>query len=234
MPCDLSIILPTYNERDHIVELLHSICRIVEPLTPSFEIVVVDDDSPDGTAEEAARVDECRVRVVRRRGERGLAGAVRCGIEHSAGHTLLIMDADFNHRPEDIPRLFTRLASADVVVGSRYVRGGGMHGPRWRKWSSWLMNLLVRRGTGSRVRDNTSGFLCFERSVLRNLDCDMIFLGYGDYCIRLLHEFQVHGRRIAEVPVVYGTRKSGISKTSFLRHSGQYVRTVQQIRGHSR
>jgi len=233
MSCQLSVILPTYNECDHIAELLTSICRSLKTVTTSFEVIVVDDDSPDGTAEKAAQVGESQVQVLVRHGERGLAGAVRYGIERSTGDALLIMDADFNHRPEDIPRLLAALDTAEVVVGSRYVRGGGMHGPRWRYWSSWLLNMWIRLWAGSRIRDNTSGFFCIKQSILRNLDYDLVFIGYGDYCMRLLHECQRHGWRIAEVPVVYSTRKSGISKTRFLKYSWQYLRTVQQLRERS-
>jgi len=230
MPCDLSVILPTYDEGNHIGELLRAISRVLAPTVPSFEVIVVDDSSPDGTAREAARANEGHVRVLVRQGDRGLAAAILHGIENSAGHTLVFMDADFNHDPEDIPRLLAAVATAEVAVGSRYVPGGAMKGLRWRCWSSSLMNLLIRLGTGSSIRDNTSGFLCFKRSLLHSLDCDKIFIGYGDYCIRFLDQCQMQALSIVEVPVVYGTRRSGTSKTRFLKYSWQYLRAVQQLR----
>lgn len=230
MPCDLSVILPTYDEGKHIVELLRAISRVLAPTVPSFEVIVVDDNSPDGTAGEATRAAEGHVRVLVRQGDRGLAAAILHGIQNSRGHTLVIMDADFNHDPVDIPRLLAAVATAEVAVGSRHVHGGGMSGPRWRYWSSSLMNLLVRLWTGSSIRDNTSGFLCFSRSLLSSLDCDNIFVGYGDYCIRFLDQCQMQALSVVEVPVVYGTRRSGTSKTSYLKYSWQYVRAVQRIR----
>jgi len=155
---------------------------------------------------------------------------VRYGIEHSAGRTLVIMDADFNHRPEDIPRLLAALDTADVVVGSRYVPEGGMPDSRWRYASSWLLNVWIQWRTGSRIHDHTSGFLVLGRTLLRHLDLEATFVGYGDYCIRLLHQFQKHECHIAEVPVVYGLRKSGVSKTRLLGYVPRYLRTVEQIR----
>jgi len=233
-PTGLSIVLPTYNERGHIRALLTAIASVMDQALVPFEVVVVDDASPDRTADEAAAVADARVRVLVRHRERGLATALRHGIEHSQGRALLLMDADFNHQPADIPRLYSALQAADIVVGSRVLPGGGMQGPPWRFWSSWLVNAVIRAAGGSRVRDNTSGFLCFTRDVLAGLDADKLFIGYGDYCIRLLHACQSRGLRIVEVPVVYGRRRSGGSKTRFLWYAWQCLRTVREIRAPAR
>ncbi len=228
--CDLSVILPTYNERDHIAELVSTLCNVIEPACPSFEILLVDDSSPDGTADEVRGIGDPRVNVHVRVTDRGLAKAVRYGLEHSRGRFLVAMDADFNHRPGDVPRLFAAAQRADVAVGSRYVRGGGMEGPTWRYWGSWLINRWIQLRLGSRVRDNTSGFLCFSRDVLQSLDAERIFYGYGDYAIRFLYLAQQKGWRVAEVPVVYSVRKSGASKTRFVHYLGQYLQVIEDIR----
>jgi dolichol-phosphate mannosyltransferase len=233
-PTDLSIVLPTYNERGHIRTLLVAIAGVLDQAQVHFEVLVVDDASPDGTAAEATAVPDPRVRVLVRQRDRGLATALRHGIEHSRGRALLLMDADFNHQPADIPRLYSTLQAADIVVGSRFLPRGGMQGPAWRYWSSWLVNAMIRAASGSRVRDNTSGFLCLKRDVMAGLDADAIFVGYGDYCIRVLHACQRRGLHIVEVPVMYGHRGSGGSKTRFLSYAWQCLRTVRDIRERQR
>ena len=231
MAADVSVVLPTYNEEGHIAELVRAVCALVQPCAGSLEIVVVDDASPDGTAMRARSIEGCPVKVVERESERGLASAVRRGIECSRGEVLIVMDADFNHRVEDTPRLLAELDQADVAVGSRFVRGGGMPGSRMRYWGSWLLNTWIALRTESGLHDHTSGFLALGRGVLEDLDFDTVFRGYGDYCIRLLCALRRGGARITEVPVRYGQRKSGESKTRLLPFLMPYLRTTEQIRG---
>lgn len=226
---DLSVVLPTYNERDHIADLVLSVCEVLDS-TCNFEVIVVDDSSPDGTAGEVQRLAEPRVKTYVRNTDRGLGKAIRYGLERTDGHWLAVMDADFNHRPVDLPRLFHAAQCTDIAVGSRFAPGGGMEGPAWRYWGSWLINEWIQLRLGSRVRDNTSGYLCFHRGVLRGLDADRIFFGYGDYAIRLLCLAQRQGWAVAEVPVKYSARKSGSSKTRFIQYLGQYLQVVESIR----
>ncbi len=230
MSSDVSVVLPTYNEGGHIAALIAAICEIVQPATRSLEIVVVDDASPDDTAMSARSVPNCPVNVLVRGGERGLASAIRRGIECSHGQVLVLMDADFNHRVEDIPRLLAALQGKDVAVGSRYVQGGGMPGSLMRWLGSWMLNEWIALRTSSGLHDHTSGFVALRRRTLDSLDRDRVFVGYGDYCMRLLCALRRTGASIIEVPVVYGARRSGESKTRLFHSLGPYLRTTEQLR----
>ncbi|MFB6218002.1 MAG: polyprenol monophosphomannose synthase, partial [Halobacteriaceae archaeon] len=168
----LSVIVPTYNERENIGPLLE---RIDATLDSEYEVVVVDDDSPDGTWEVAREhADEYPVRVVRRREESGLATAVVRGIEEATYDVLVVMDADLQHPPETIPDLLAALEDgADIAVGSRLVEGGGMpdFGPHRRLISygaNLVARILLREVRG--VRDLQSGFFAFRRSVVWGAD----------------------------------------------------------------
>jgi dolichol-phosphate mannosyltransferase len=226
----ISVVLPTFNESLNIHELLREI-RLALGGQDEWEILVVDDASPDGTAAAVAEAgrDDSRIRLLAR-SERGLAGAVRHGCERAIGDVIVVMDSDFNHRPEHIPELLAALPACDLVVGSRYVAGGGMPRSRLRFALSGLYNVAVRSILALPTRDNLSGFLAFRPSLLGVLPADDVFVGYGDYAIRLIQAVHRAGGRIAEVPAVYGTRPYGESKTRFLYHLMTYTRTVLELR----
>ena len=229
-----SVILPTYNERDAIVSILDDLLRVTRAHGLDAEFIVVDDSSPDGTAA-AVRArfgTEATVRV-HVRGERGLAGAIRRGTQLAHGHTLLFMDTDGNHRPSDVPALVNALGDADVVVGSRFRRGaGGMPTSRVRQMCSRLFNQWACWTLGLPVTDCLSGFFAVRRDVLQEADPDAIFLGYGDYAIHLLYWAARRGASIVEVPVTYGARRGGESKTRFLAIFRDYFATVMRLRYH--
>ncbi len=227
-----TVVLPTYNERSNIGSLLREIVAVLGG-EPEWEIVVVDDSSPDGTA---AIVDEIhrgepRVRLIEK-AERGLARAVRVGCEAARSDPIVVMDSDFNHPPALVPHLLAELAGADLVVGSRYVRGGGMRSSCLRYRLSGLYNLWLRALLRLPTHDALSGFLAFRRRLLASVPPERIFLGYGDYCIRFIQAVHRAGGRITEVPVVYGNRPDGESKTRFLYHSLAYTRTVFELLVH--
>jgi dolichol-phosphate mannosyltransferase len=226
-----SIILPTYKERDNIVELVQAIHQHLGAEGFDYEVVVVDDNSPDGTAEavRAAFGDNGRVKLHVRTQERGLATALRYGAEHSAGEVLVFMDTDFNHDPAMIPQLVKFLEYYDVVIGSRFVMRGGMEDPA-RYVFSFVYNLGLRFLFGTRVWDNLSGFFAIYRDKLLELDLDQIFYGYGDYFIRLLVVGWRRGWRMVEVPVFYRLRTHGHSKTQFLGIFGQYTTAILKLR----
>ena len=226
-----SIILPTYNEKDNIVELIQAIFNTLKPDSLDFEIVVVDDNSPDGTAAAVRQNfgDDPRVRLFVRTEGRGLATAIRYGIEHSSGETLVFMDTDFNHDPAIIPQMIKFLEYYDIIIGSRFVMAGGME-DRFRQFSSLVYNYGIRLLFGTPVHDNLSGFFSMYRDKLESMDLDQIYYGYGDYFIRLLMVAHKRGYNMLEIPVFYRLRMHGHSKTQFLSIFTQYSRALLSLR----
>lgn len=227
-PTSLSVILPAYNEAGSIVELINAILRYAPP---DAEVLLVDDDSPDGTARRASEAfrGSDRVRVTVRSRDRGLARSVRAGIEAARSDRVLIMDSDFNHDPRDIPRLIGVAAFADIVIGSRFAPGGNMP-DRARYLGSLVYNLFVRMALRTQVQDNLSGYFVIRRNAVLSLPLDEIFFGFGDYFFRLLHFAQRSGFSIIEVPVVYGTRDSGHPKHSVFKTFFQYTGSLLRFR----
>jgi dolichol-phosphate mannosyltransferase len=228
----ISVVLPTYNEREGIAELVGEVRAVLRAARLDAEVLVVDDASPDGTARHLEEVfrDDPTVRVHVRRNERGLATAIRRGIEESRGGMVVLMDSDGNHDPALIPLMVRCAQDFDVVIGSRYVLGGGMLTSAFRYWASYAFNVVIRVILGLRIHDNLSGFLAFRRTLLEDLDADDIFHGYGDYAIRFLHQVVGRGGRVLEIPTVYRFRKGGESKTRFLTYSGIYLASVLRLR----
>jgi dolichol-phosphate mannosyltransferase len=226
-----SIILPTYKEKDNIVELIQAIFGVLEPHQLDFEVVVVDDNSPDGTAA-AVRQNfghDARVKLFVRTTERGLASAIRYGIEHSSGEIVVSMDTDFNHDPRLLPQMIEFLKYYDLIIGSRFVMAGGME-DRFRQFASLIYNYAIRLLFGTPVHDNLSGFFSIFRDKLVLLDLDQIYYGYGDYFIRLLMVAHKRGYRMLEIPVFYRLRMHGHSKTQFLSTLMQYSQALLALR----
>jgi dolichol-phosphate mannosyltransferase len=229
---NLSVILPTFNERESINSLVAEIVSHLSPTGKSFEILVVDDDSPDGTWEEVSRqwVGDSRVRPLLRKNEKGLATAILHGIRHAAGDKIIVMDTDFNHPPRLIPLLVAITDYFSVASGSRYVIGGGMETSRFRYIGSKLFNKFVHYVLKMQTTDNLSGYFCFRKEVLEGIPLEKIFFGYGDFYIRFLYVMQRRGHPIIEVPVVYKDRMGGLSKTDLKSELFKYFRSVMKIR----
>ena len=223
----LAVVLPTYNERDNIVPLVRELLQIQGA---GLEIVVVDDDSPDGTAAEVKKqfAAERRVRLIVRKEDRGLAKSIRRGIDEASGDAIAVMDTDFNHDPEMLPLMRDMLGYFDIVVGSRFIVGGGMEDV-FRYYCSWLYNLGLRTALGTRVQDNLSGFFAIRRERLDELDLDNIFHGYGDYFFRLLHQATELGMSMIEIPVFYRRRATGESKTHYVKVFTDYTTALYRI-----
>ena len=216
----LSVVVPTYQEAENIVPLCEALLAVLH--TPD-EIIVVDDASLDGTAERARVrfLDEPRVRVMTRATDHGLASAVRSGIDAARGDLVAVMDADFNHEPRRVPALVRQLAGADLVVGSRFVDGGGMDDALRQACSAGFSRVTgALLGTGT--AENLSGFFVARAAFLKALPADRIYYGYGDYFFRLLFYAASRGARILEVPVWYSRRRAGQSKTRFARVGVRY------------
>jgi dolichol-phosphate mannosyltransferase len=227
-----SIILPTYKEKDNIVELIEAIFVALEPCALNYEVVVVDDNSPDGTAAAVCQSfgGDSRVKLLVRTTERGLATAIRYGIEHSDGDIVVSMDTDFNHDPKILPQMIRFLDYGyDIIIGSRFVMAGGME-DRFRQYSSLIYNYVIRFLFRTPVHDNLSGFFSIHREKLEALDLDQIYYGYGDYFIRLLMVAHKRGYKMLEIPVFYRLRRHGHSKTQFLSIFSQYSRALLALR----
>ncbi len=225
-----SIILPTYNEKDNICELIPAIFKALPP-PAEFEVVVVDDNSPDGTAEAVRQNFEAdpRVKLCVRTEDRGLATAIRYGVEHSDGEILVFMDTDFNHDPAILPQMIKFLEYYDIIIGSRFVMAGGME-DRFRQFSSRIYNYAIRLLFGTPIHDNLSGFFSIYREKLMSMDLDQIYYGYGDYFIRLLMVSHKRGYNMLEIPVFYRLRMHGHSKTQFFSIFVKYTRAMITLR----
>jgi len=229
---NLSIILPTYNERDAINALITEIYETLEKKQFAFEIIVVDDNSPDGTYAAVAEKwkGNPRVRPFLREGEKGLATAILHGIRQSEGEKVIVMDTDFNHPPKLIPLLANITDYFEIASCSRYVIGGGMETSRFRYLGSRIFNKFIHYTLKMQTTDNLSGYYCFRKQVLAGLHAENIFFGYGDYYIRFLYVMQRLKHPIIEIPVVYKDRLGGLSKTNLKNEFFRYFRTVLRIK----
>lgn len=228
----ISVILPTYNEKESILLLIREISEILRPESHDFEIVIVDDNSPDGTYNLVQKEFAGNPHVVPllRTTERGLASAILHGIRNASGDTVVVMDTDFNHPPNLIPLMVKITEYFDIAVGSRYVIGGGMETSKFRYLGSKIFNKCIHYSLGVKTTDNLSGFFAFKKRVLEGLNLEAIFYGYGDYFIRFLYVMQKQKRFILEIPVVYKDRKGGLSKTNLKKELLRYSATVIKIR----
>ena len=227
----ISVIMPAFNERGNIAPLVRAIQTALQELP--YEILVVDDQSPDGTAQAVWDLRDPRVRAIVRSADPGYAKSIRCGIENAAGELLIIMDSDFNHDPRSIPLMVQKLSEFDCVSGSRFLAGGRMT-PAWRGGASRLFNAFVRGMTGGKMTDNLFGFFGLRREVLERCSFDEIFSGFGDYGIRLLFSLQRHKARIFEFPAICGKRLAGHGNRRLFQTFCHYTRAVGALAGQGR
>jgi len=213
---DSTIVVPTYNERENIGALLRRILDM-----PRFRVLVVDDGSPDGTAEIVARMarDEPRIELLSRPGKLGLGSAYVAGFQQAlaggAGY-IYEMDADFSHDPRYLPVLLEATETRyDLTIGSRYVRGGGT--TDWgmvRQFISRGGNIYARLILRLPVMDATGGFRCYRRRVLETLDLDSIHSNGYSFQIEMVYRALQAGFQIGEVPIIFPDRRVGRSKMS--------------------
>jgi len=210
------VIIPTYNEKENIQDILSHVLR----LSPAFDVLVVDDNSPDGTAGMVKSVqadNPGRVHLLERAGKQGLGTAYIAGFRWALAQRydfIFEMDADFSHNPDDLVRLFDACAQgADMSVGSRYVKGGQVKDWSWnRVLMSFTASLYVRTVLWLGVRDTTAGFVCYRRHVLEALPLDEIkFVGYA-FQIEMKYRVRLQRFSIAEVPITFVDRLKGKSK----------------------
>jgi dolichol-phosphate mannosyltransferase len=214
------LVLPTYNEAENLERIVRAALPELAKATPDHHILVVDDGSPDGTGEIADRLaaELEPVEVLHRTAKEGLGRAYLAGFERalaSGADLVLEMDADFSHDPKDLPRLIAASSEADLVLGSRYVPGGGV--TDWgffrrmlSRGGSWYARVVL----GVPVRDLTGGFKCFHRRTLEGIDYRNTHAdGYG-FQIEITYRAIKAGFRVKEIPIVFRDREQGTSKMS--------------------
>lgn len=213
----ICILLPTFNERENVAPMVRAIFAAV----PGVHIMVIDDSSPDGTAEVVRGLcgEFDNLRLLLRPRKEGLGKAYLDGfgrvLAESGFEALLTMDADFSHDPGYLPEILAQGATHDIVIGSRYTRGGGVEGWEfWRRMLSGWANFYCRAITGMPLRDCTAGYVFMRTDVLRKMDLSgMRMSGYA-FLMELKYTLWRAGASFAEVPIVFRCRRSGESKIS--------------------
>lgn len=207
------VIIPTYNEADNIGSLLDEILAVA----PDSEVVVVDDDSPDGTwqivldrSKNDNRIHLLHRKEGRGRGMAGIAG-FRYALAHGADY-IIEMDGDFSHEPDFIPDLIDGVKDADLVLGSRYVKGGRDCRRFTRRFISRLAGLYIRFISGIHVKDPTSGYRCFKREILEDINIDTLKAKDPFIVTEVLYRCHKERAWLKEVPIVFKDREKGVSK----------------------
>ena len=220
MQSDSLVIIPTYNEKENIRAIVKAVTELEKP----FDVLVIDDGSPDGTADIVKEMMEGekkgRLFLVQRQGKLGLGTAYICGFKWALEHDyeyIFEMDADFSHNPLDLPKLYAACHDEgyDVSIGSRYITGVNVvNWPIGRVLMSYYASQYVRTVLGIRIHDTTAGFVCYRRKVLQTIDLDAIrFKGYA-FQIEMKYRSLCLGFKVKEVPVIFVNRELGTSKMS--------------------
>lgn len=213
------VLIPTYNEKENVERMIRKVFSLDVP----FEVLIIDDNSPDGTAEIVNRlIPEFpdRLHILNRAGKQGLGKAYLAGFHWALERKydyIFEMDCDFSHNPKDLQRLYNACEeqNADLAIGSRYISGiNVINWPLGRVLMSYMASVYVRMITRMKIMDTTAGFKCYHRKVLETIDFDNIRLkGYG-FQIEMKFKTWKHGFKIVEVPIVFKDRTQGASKMS--------------------
>ncbi|WP_299757814.1 polyprenol monophosphomannose synthase [uncultured Pontibacter sp.] len=216
---DALVIIPTYNERENVETMVRRVMSLSHP----FELLIIDDGSPDGTADIVRQLQleyPERLHLETRQGKLGLGTAYIHGFKYALRHGyeyIFEMDCDFSHNPEDLLRLYDACANQgyDVAIGSRYVQGVNVvNWPMNRVLMSWFASWYVRLVTGMPIHDTTAGFKCYRRKVLETIQLNEIrFVGYA-FQIEMKFLAYKYGFKIKEVPIIFTDRTKGVSKMS--------------------
>lgn len=215
------VILPTYNEAENVLKLAELVLR----QDPVIDVLVIDDNSPDRTGDRVAEAMETepRLKLIRRAGKLGLGTAYLAGFQYGIDHTydnIATMDCDFSHSPRDLPRILAGVADYDMVIGSRYIRGGGI--ANWslhRRVLSRFANFYTRFLLRLPVRDCTSGYRCYRRKVLETVEPFNIRSSGYSFLEEMVWRVHRCGFRVGEVPILFEDRLAGASK---IDHSEVY------------
>ena len=213
------VIIPTYNEKENVERMV----RKVFSLPVAFDLLIVDDGSPDGTADIVKRLQQefgSKLHLIERKGKLGLGTAYITGFKYAITHQfdyVFEMDCDFSHNPDDLINLYNACAKdgADLSIGSRYIKGGRVvNWPLDRILMSYFASLYVRMILWINIHDTTAGFKCYKRKVLETINLDAIkFIGYA-FQIEMKYKVKKAGFKIKEVPITFTDRTAGESKMS--------------------
>lgn len=225
------VIIPTYNEIENIEKMIHTVFS----LPREFELLIVDDGSPDGTAAKVKELQNtytAKLHIEERKGKLGLGTAYIHGFKWALARNydyIFEMDCDFSHNPADLPRLLEACEKgADVAVGSRYVKGGNVS--NWdmkRILLSYFASIYVRMILWIPVKDTTAGFKCYKRKVLESIELDRIrFMGYA-FQIEMKYRAVKKGFKIVEVPIMFTDRVLGVSKMSTKIFKEAFIGVIQ-------
>jgi dolichol-phosphate mannosyltransferase len=213
---DICVIIPTYNEKENIADLVGQILA----LDIGARVIIVDDNSPDGTGQIADNLaaQNPRVGVLHRAGKLGLGTAYIAGFKKGLAEgadRLITMDADFSHDPSYIPALVALADHFHITIGSRYIPQGGVRNWNWRRrFLSWGANAFARTMLGLKAYDCTAGFRCYHREVLLNIDLDYIFSNGYSFLTEMMFRCQRAGYTVGETPIIFANRERGESKIS--------------------
>ena len=228
----ISIIIPTYNESENIIKILRSIGEIIPRNIPT-QAIVVDDNSPDGTGKlvedylkNVKKIADYTIEIIHRKAKDGLGSAIMNGIQQAKGDTIVVMDSDFSHPPQIIPKLIESIKKYqyDIAVASRYIKGGKIQGWSFkRKFMSKFATLIAKKGLGIDTKDPMSGFFAFKRNIIKGLNIDAI--GY-----KILLEILVKTKdaNIKEIPYTFQDRELGSSKLT-MKTIFDYYRSVWKL-----
>ena len=225
----ISIILPCYNERENVTQLVVAIHT--ELIDYNHEIIVVDDNSPDKTYQALIDLNYPYVRPIIRTANKGFANSIRCGIENSHGEIIVVMDSDFNHLPKYLPVMIDNIKYFDCVIASRF-----LYFPIEKHYSvprivtSWMFNLFIRSILFSKVTENLFGFYAIKKEVIYKCDFDKIFWGFGDYFIRLLFYLQKKNCSILQIPAIFGQRNYGQGNARLVSRIIKYTKETFVLR----
>ncbi len=228
----ISIIIPTYNESENIIKILRSIGEII-PKNIITQAIVVDDNSPDGTGKlvedylkNLKKMANYTIEIIHRKAKDGLGSAILRGIQQAKGDTIVVMDSDFSHPPQIIPKLIESIKKyqCDIAIASRYIKGGKIQG--WsikRKLISKFATLIAKKGLGINTKDPMSGFFAFKRNIIKGLNIDAI-----GYKILLEILVKTKGVSIKEIPYTFQDRKLGASKLD-MKTITDYYKSVWKL-----
>ncbi len=208
------VVIPTYNEIENIEKLIHELHNVKGDLN----VLVVDDNSPDGTASvvENMMLKDNRIHLLKRPGKMGLGTAYCDGFSYALSNgfeAIMEMDADFSHDPKEIPNFINTLSNNDLVIGSRYISGVNVvNWPLSRLLLSYAASLYTRIITGMPIKDPTGGFKCFRAEVLKKIDLKTIYSNGYSFQIEMNYRIWKQKARIKEIPIIFIDRRSGISK----------------------
>ncbi|MGH7932382.1 MAG: glycosyltransferase [Candidatus Binataceae bacterium] len=219
---DLSIVFPVINERENLCELIPRMHALMERERISFEVVVVDGGSTDGTREAAA---EMGARVVRER-RRGYAGAIETGFAEARGDYILTLDADLSHDPDFVAKLWRARQQGDIIIASRYIHGGAAYAPFFRRFLSVVLNVAMRWSLSMPVRDMSSGFRLYRRQAVEGLKLESHNFEVGE---EILVKAYAEGFNVFEVPFTYFPRVSGSSHARVVRFGIDLTRAAIKL-----